>query len=115
MWHSNESYVFFKHLYTQETESLFLFHKFIRHYIDTGNDIELKINETARPPLVWRSYLIFLKLVHNPDDCNIGTDGWMNRQITNATYQQNSKQQLCMRTKFSENLDLQHMTYLKNG
>lgn len=35
-------------------------------------------------------------------------------QITNATYQQNLKQQLCMRTKFSENLDLQNMKYLKN-
>jgi len=52
MWHSNESYIFFKHLYTQETEPPFLFHKFICHYTDTGNYIELKINETARPPLV---------------------------------------------------------------
>lgn len=71
IWHCNESYIFFTHLYTQETEPLFLFHKFICHYIDNANDIELKINETARPPLVWCSHLIFLKLIHIPDDCNL--------------------------------------------
>ena len=28
------------------------YHKFICHYIDNANDTELKINETARSPLV---------------------------------------------------------------
>jgi hypothetical protein len=55
----------------------------------------------------------------NTDVCNLileGTDGWTDRQITHATDQQNFKQQLCMRTKFSQHkYTIQNMTHLKNG
>jgi hypothetical protein len=52
MWHSIESNIVFKNLYKQETEPMFVLHKFICHYIDITYDIDLKMNETARPPLV---------------------------------------------------------------